>query len=32
MKIKVLGSLGNINRYYLPRLIADGHDVTVKLW
>jgi hypothetical protein len=29
MKITVLGSLGNINRYYLPRLIADGHDVTV---
>lgn len=29
MKIIVLGSLGNINRYYLPRLIADGHDVTV---
>lgn len=29
MKITVLGSLGNINRNYLPRLIADGHDVTV---
>jgi len=29
MKITVLGSLGNINRDYLPRLIADGHDVTV---
>lgn len=29
MKITVLGSLGNINRHYLPKLIADGHDVTV---
>lgn len=29
MKITVLGSLGNINRNYLPRLCADGHDVTV---
>ncbi|WP_088186082.1 NAD(P)H-binding protein [Desulfosporosinus sp. FKA] len=29
MKITVLDSLGNINRNYLPRLIADGHDVTV---
>ncbi|MEK4730572.1 NmrA family NAD(P)-binding protein [Paenibacillus sp. FSL L8-0641] len=29
MKITVLGSLGNINRNYLPSLIADGHDVTV---
>lgn len=29
MKITVLGSLGNINRYYIPRLIAEGHDVTV---
>jgi uncharacterized protein YbjT (DUF2867 family) len=29
MKITVLGSLGNINRNYLPRLSADGHDVTV---
>jgi len=29
MKITVLGSLGNINRNYLPRLISDGHDVTV---
>ena len=29
MKITVLGSLGNINRHYLPRLIADGHDVTI---
>ncbi|OXM85981.1 NAD(P)H-binding protein [Paenibacillus rigui] len=29
MKITVLGSLGNINSSYLPRLIADGHDVTV---
>lgn len=29
MKITVLGSLGHINRHYVPRLIADGHDVTV---
>lgn len=29
MKITVLGSLGNINRHYLPKLIAGGHDVTV---
>ncbi|MEK4436149.1 NmrA family NAD(P)-binding protein [Paenibacillus sp. FSL K6-2862] len=29
MKLTVLGSLGNINRNYLPSLIADGHDVTV---
>ncbi|MED4228216.1 NAD(P)H-binding protein [Neobacillus cucumis] len=29
MKITVLGSLGNINRHYLPKLITDGHDVTV---
>ncbi|WP_252898608.1 SDR family oxidoreductase [Secundilactobacillus odoratitofui] len=29
MKITLLGSLGNINRIVVPRLIADGHDVTV---
>lgn len=29
MKITVLGSLGNINRHFLPRLIAENHDVTV---
>ncbi|MDP4106393.1 MAG: NAD(P)H-binding protein [Bacillota bacterium] len=29
MKITILGSLGNINQHYLPKLIADGHDVTI---
>ncbi|MDR0199183.1 MAG: NAD(P)H-binding protein [Streptococcaceae bacterium] len=29
MKIVCLGSLGNINKYTVPRLIADGHEVTV---
>lgn len=29
MKITLLGSLGNINRLVIPRLIADGHEVTV---
>ena len=29
MKITLLGSLGNINQHYIPRLIAEGHEVTV---
>ena len=29
MKITLLSSLGNINRHFIPRLIADGHEVTV---
>ena len=29
MKIIMLGSLGNINRHSIPRLIDDGHDVAV---
>lgn len=29
MKITLLGSLGNINQHYIPRLIAGGHEVTV---
>ncbi len=29
MKITLLGSLGNINREYIPRLVAAGHDLTV---
>lgn len=29
MKITLLGSLGNINRHFITRLIADGHEVTV---
>lgn len=29
MKITMLGSLGNVNRIVVPRLVADGHDVTV---
>ncbi|RRK10211.1 short-chain dehydrogenase [Lactiplantibacillus garii] len=29
MKIAMLGSLGNINRLVLPRLVAAGHAVTV---
>lgn len=29
MKIAMLGSLGNINRYVIPELINQGHDVTV---
>ncbi len=29
MKIAMLGSLGNINRIVIPKLVADGHQVTV---
>lgn len=29
MKITLLGSLGNINRYVVPALVAKGHEVTV---
>lgn len=29
MKITLLGSLGNINRFVIPRLIQAGHHVTV---
>ena len=29
MKTTLLGSLGNINKHTVPRLVADGHDVTV---
>lgn len=29
MKIAMLGSLGNINRLVIPRLVELGHDVTV---
>ncbi|QBO36910.1 short-chain dehydrogenase [Periweissella cryptocerci] len=29
MKIAMLGSLGNINRIVVPKLIADGHDVLI---
>ncbi|MBC6310417.1 NAD(P)H-binding protein [Listeria sp. FSL L7-1582] len=29
MKITLLGSLGNINRIVAPKLITDGHEVTV---
>ncbi len=29
MKITLLGSLGNINQFVIPHLVADGHEVTV---
>ncbi|MCG0658927.1 hypothetical protein IMAU70004_01571 [Lactiplantibacillus plantarum] len=29
MKIAMLGSLGNINRIVVPKLVQAGHDVTV---
>ncbi|MGL0747044.1 SDR family oxidoreductase [Secundilactobacillus paracollinoides] len=29
MKITLIGSLGHINRYTIPALVAQGHDVTV---
>jgi uncharacterized protein YbjT (DUF2867 family) len=29
MKITLLGSLGNINQFVIPRLVASGHEVTV---
>ncbi|GBG96583.1 NAD(P)H-binding protein [Lactococcus termiticola] len=29
MKITLLGSLGNINQHTIPRLVTDGHEVTV---
>ncbi|MFC4653272.1 NAD(P)H-binding protein [Lactococcus nasutitermitis] len=29
MKITLLGSIGNINTHTIPRLVADGHEVTV---
>ncbi|MTV82267.1 SDR family oxidoreductase [Secundilactobacillus folii] len=29
MKMTLLGSVGNINRIVIPKLIAEGHDLTV---
>lgn len=29
MKLTLLGSVGNVNRLVIPKLVADGHDVSV---